>query len=149
MPHRSKASHRRGQTSMTRILLAIFIIVGSLLIIPMSRISAQGVLDPACDVTNGQEKSSLCPDPKKPEEVGNNSLFGPNGIATRLITLFSAVIGIAGVIAITIGGFQYVISSGDQNNINNAKNTILYAVIGLAVAAVAQLLVRFVLYNVK
>ncbi len=114
--------------------------------------AAAEVLDPACDITttdeNGKQiKSPLCPDEN--ETIDDNSLFGPGGIATRLVNLFSYIIAIAGVIVIIIGGFKYVISSGDQQNINNAKNTILYAVIGLAIAAVAQLFVRFVLYNIK
>ncbi|MDZ7744458.1 MAG: pilin [Candidatus Saccharibacteria bacterium] len=66
-------------------------------------------------------------------------------VVATAISLFSLVVGIAAVIMLIIGGFKYIISSGDSNNINSAKNTILYAIIGLVIAALAQVLVRFVL----
>jgi hypothetical protein len=46
---------------------------------------------------------------------------------------------------IIIGGLKYITSSGDSNNITSAKNTILYAIIGLVVVALAQFIVKFVL----
>jgi hypothetical protein len=46
---------------------------------------------------------------------------------------------------IIVGGFQYVMASGDPGNITNAKNTILYAIIGLLVAVLAQGIISFVL----
>lgn len=61
------------------------------------------------------------------------------------ISVLSFVVGIAAVIMVIIGGFKYVISNGDSNSINSAKNTILYAIIGLVVAGLAQVLVRYVL----
>jgi hypothetical protein len=46
---------------------------------------------------------------------------------------------------IIIGGLKYVTSAGDSNSITSAKNTILYAIIGIIIAASAQFLVQFVL----
>ncbi len=46
---------------------------------------------------------------------------------------------------IIIGGFKYVTSTGDSASISSAKNTILYALVGLAVVSLAQVLVHFVL----
>jgi hypothetical protein len=43
------------------------------------------------------------------------------------------------------GGFKYITSGGDSGNVTAAKNTIMYALIGLVVVALAQLIVRFVL----
>jgi hypothetical protein len=62
-------------------------------------------------------------------------------IAQTIVYITAAV----SVIMIIIGGFRYVISSGDSNAMSGAKNTILYAVIGLVVALSAQLIVSFVL----
>ena len=45
---------------------------------------------------------------------------------------------------IIIGGFRYVTSQGDQTQMQSAKNTILYAVIGLIVAIAAYAIVSFV-----
>jgi hypothetical protein len=68
-----------------------------------------------------------------------------NRFLKRLINIFSAIIGIVAVIMIIFGGFRYITSGGNDNSVTSAKNTILYAVIGLIIVALAQLLVRFVL----
>jgi hypothetical protein len=58
------------------------------------------------------------------------------------------VVGVVSVIMIIIGGFKYIISSGDSANVTSAKNTILYAIIGLVVVLLAQIIVRFVIARV-
>lgn len=68
-----------------------------------------------------------------------------NTIITTVINLFSLVVGVVAVIMIIIGGLKYITSGGDSGNITGAKNTILYAVIGLVVVALAQFIVKFVL----
>ncbi len=76
---------------------------------------------------------------------------GPNvqEIIRLVINILSWVVGIAAVIMIIIGGLRYVLSGGDSTGVNNAKNTILYALIGLVIVAMAQILVRFVLERVS
>lgn len=61
------------------------------------------------------------------------------------LNVFSAIIGVVAVVMMMIGGIKYVTSQGDATQTNNAKNTILYAAIGLVVAAIAQIFVQFVL----
>lgn len=68
-----------------------------------------------------------------------------NKIITQAINIFSVVVGIIAVIMIIVGGFKYITSGGDSGNISSAKNTIIYAVIGLVIVALAQFLVQFVL----
>ena len=63
----------------------------------------------------------------------------------KILNVLSAVIGIAAVIMILIGGFRYVTSGGKQENVVGAKNTVLYAVVGLIIVALAQAIVHFVL----
>ncbi|HVS78845.1 MAG TPA: pilin [Candidatus Saccharimonadales bacterium] len=67
-------------------------------------------------------------------------------IAT-VINLLSIFVGIVAVIMIVIAGFRYVTSGGKQDSVSGAKNTILYAVIGLIIVALAQIIVQFVLNN--
>lgn len=69
-------------------------------------------------------------------------------IVTLIVNLFSIVVGIVAVIMIVVGGFKYITSGGDSGNITSAKNTIVYAVIGLVIVALAQFLVKFVLNKV-
>lgn len=74
---------------------------------------------------------------------------GVSKLIKQGINLLSMIIGVAAVVMIMIGGFKYITSNGDSNSISSAKNTILYAVIGLVIVAVAQLIVVFVLKNVN
>ncbi len=68
-----------------------------------------------------------------------------NDIIRLVINIFSLIVGVISVIMIIIGGLKYITSGGDSSNVSGAKNTILYAVIGLIVVALAQVIVRFVL----
>lgn len=68
-----------------------------------------------------------------------------NRIITTVINIFSIVVGVVAVIMIIVGGLKYITSGGDSGNVTGAKNTILYAVIGLVVVALAQIIVKFVL----
>lgn len=70
-------------------------------------------------------------------------------IIKRVISLLSIVVGAVSVIMIIIGGLRYVLSNGDSNSTKGAKDTILYALVGLVVVLFAQVIVRFVLTNVK
>lgn len=61
-----------------------------------------------------------------------------------VINVLLFLIGAVSVIMIIIGGIRYVLSNGDSTQITGAKNTILYAVIGLVVALLAYAIVNFV-----
>lgn len=71
-----------------------------------------------------------------------------NNLLTDVIDIFSIVVGVVAVIMIIIGGLRYITSGGDSGNITGAKNTILYAIIGLVIVAMAQFIVRFVIARV-
>ncbi len=64
------------------------------------------------------------------------------------IDLISIVVGIIAVLMIIIGGIRFVVSNGDSNKVTTAKNTIVYALIGLILVALSQVIVKFVLSNV-
>ncbi len=76
------------------------------------------------------------------DEEGN-CLFGDGCIVSRVIETLLFILGAAAVIMLIVGGIRYVVSSGDQNAVTGAKNTILYAIIGLVVAFLAFAIVRF------
>lgn len=83
-----------------------------------------------------------------------NGTGGCNGgpsltaLVRNIITIFSFIIGVVAVIMMMVGGFKYITSGGDSGNITSAKNTIVYAVIGLVVVAFSQSIVHFVLTSV-
>ncbi|MGH7237632.1 MAG: pilin [Candidatus Saccharimonadales bacterium] len=68
-----------------------------------------------------------------------------SGAITRLFNLLFAAIGVISVLFIVIGGFRYIVSAGDPQDAASAKNTILYAVIGLIIAMSAYAIVNFVI----
>ncbi len=75
----------------------------------------------------------------------NSPLIGKNSVIYRVTQLVIIATGIVSVVMIIIGGFRYVVSGGDSNGVSGAKNTILYAVIGLVVVLFAQIIVTFVI----
>ena len=75
---------------------------------------------------------------------GSGTSAEPEDIIKLIVNALLYVIGAVSVIMIIIGGFRYVISQGDSASVTSAKNTILYAVIGLAVAIFAWAIVNFV-----
>lgn len=89
----------------------------------------------ACSGTQLNDATAECPD------TGGQV----NGLLRTAINIFSVVIGFIAVIMIIISGLRYVTSAGDSNAVNGAKNTLLYAVIGLIIVVLSQVIVRFVL----
>jgi hypothetical protein len=79
------------------------------------------------------------------QDTVNNKV---NHIITLVINIFSVIVGIVAVIMIIVGGFKYITSGGESGKIGGAKNTIIYAIIGLIIVALAQFIVHFVLGNV-
>lgn len=72
---------------------------------------------------------------------------GLNAIAQQITKWFSIIVGAVSIIMIIYGGFRYITSGGDSGKVGSAKNTIIYAIIGLIIVALAQLIVNLVLGN--
>ena len=68
-------------------------------------------------------------------------------IVTTIVNIFSIIVGIVAVVMIIYGGFKYITSGGDSGKITSAKSTVVYALIGLVIAALAQTLAKYVLAN--
>ncbi len=66
-------------------------------------------------------------------------------LAKNIVNIFSIVVGAVAVIMIIYGGFRYITSGGDSNRVGSAKNTLIYAIVGLIIVALAQIIVHFVL----
>jgi cytochrome bd-type quinol oxidase subunit 2 len=70
-----------------------------------------------------------------------------NTLLKKIINIFSVVVGVIAVIMIIVGGLKYITSGGESSNVSGAKNTIIYAIVGLVIVALAQFIVHFVLAN--
>ncbi len=68
-----------------------------------------------------------------------------DNLVNDVVNVLTAVIGVISVIMIMIAGFKYITSGGDANKVSSAKDTILYAVIGIVVVVFAQVIVKFVI----
>lgn len=66
-------------------------------------------------------------------------------LLNTVINIFSLIVGVIAVIMIIVGGLRYITSGGDSGKVSAAKTTIIYALIGLVIVALAQLIVHFVL----
>lgn len=95
-----------------------------------ANLTASGISDPAANC---------------PVDTSGASGQRVDAIIELVINIFSLIVGVVSVIMIIIGGLKYITSGGDSGNITGAKNTILYAIIGLVVVALAQVVVKFVL----
>ncbi len=78
------------------------------------------------------------------DSAGNTAAERIDEIVSQIINILSLAVGVVAVVMIIVGGFKYITSGGDSGNVTGAKNTILYAVVGLIVVALAQVIVRFV-----
>jgi len=72
-------------------------------------------------------------------------LFGDGSVFRRITDILLFLVGAVAVIMLIVGGIRYIVSGGDQSQVTAAKNTILYAIIGIIVALLAYALVQFVL----
>ena len=64
---------------------------------------------------------------------------------SQVVNILSIVVGVTAVLIIIIQGLRLVLSEGKSENVNSARSGIIYAVVGLVVAALAQVLVWTIL----
>ena len=89
--------------------------------------------------------------PKQVLEANGCNGASESGLPDSIKIIIYSVISIAGLVAviyIVMGGFQYMTSAGDSAKTQKAKQTILYACIGLFVCIFAFIIVNFVINNI-
>lgn len=119
-------------------LISLFALLGVLMVVP-SYVHAS----PASEIQGGVNAVG-----------GNETTKDANGkvvpvtLGSRIQTIVNVmlyVLGAIAVIMIVIGGIRYTTSNGESSSITSAKNTILYAVVGLIIAIMAYAIVNFVI----
>jgi hypothetical protein len=103
-------------------------------------VQAVNVLEPGC---SAGVNTKYCQDVNEGKD--SDRILGPDGIVTKISQTVIYLTGAISVIMIVIGGLKYVLSAGDSAGVQSAKNTILYAIVGLVVTLFAQSIVSFVL----
>jgi len=118
-------------------LVAVPALVLSFALVAPTAVHAQDCTDvTAGGIGNGADCA-------KPTNAATN-LFGDGSIFNTVTNILLFLIGAISVVMLIIGGIRYVVSGGDQGAVTSAKNTILYAIIGIIVAFLAFAAVRFV-----
>lgn len=113
-------------------LVATFAVAGVLAPVGVSSVQAQ--------IQGGVNEAN-------PNGPGGESvtLFGEGSIFTNIINALLFIIGALSVVMLIYGGIRYTTSGGNSNSVTAAKNTIIYAIIGLIVAFLAFAVVNWVL----
>lgn len=125
-----------------KMLIAAVIAVASMCLAALSPIPVNAAVTcPDGTIHANTQKNNLA----ECNVTGGNTLMST---VQKVINVILSVMGIIAVVMIIIGGIQYTTSSGDPQKATRAKNTILYAIIGLVVALLAFAIVNFVLASV-
>lgn len=115
------------------IAIGALVFVAGVALVPQTAY-ANDPINPAESIKDGVNKA------------GGNSAGG-NALSRGLRTVINVllfIIGAIAVIMVVIGGLRYTLSAGDASAVSAAKNTILYAIVGLVVAILAYAIVNFV-----
>lgn len=70
-----------------------------------------------------------------------------NNLFAVVVNILSIIVGVLSLIVIMVSAMKYLLSGGNESKVANAKGTLIYALVGLAIAGLAQLLIHFVLYQ--
>lgn len=116
------------------------VLMSGLLIAPAFAVINGGVASAAAkdEICKGINNGAAC------NTTGDNNL---GAWIKSIVNVILYIIGAIAVVMIVIGGLRYVLSGGDSSQTKSAKDTILYAVIGLVVAVLAYSIVNFVVFN--
>lgn len=125
----------KKSTKRTVMALALLAGVAALAVVAVQPVQAIEVWG-AC---SGNTTNAVC------NAGGADTLFGTNSIWTRIINTILFVAGAIAVLMVIIGGIKYIVSAGDQSGVTSAKNTILYALVGLGIVVVSYAIVNFVI----
>ena len=138
---------------MRKVLLNISTIL-VLLLSPLAATGAVYAVDIFSTCSNGAANSANCADCKtkasatdvckdiNAQPADSNPVLGIIKIVIDIITF---IIGAAAVIIIIVSALRMITANGDPKAFSEARSGILYALVGIAVAAVAQFIVLFVI----
>lgn len=93
--------------------------------------------DPLTSISDGALEA------KTADQAG--SLFGTDGIFKKIVDTALFLVGAISVVMLIYGGIRYTVSGGDSTAVGNAKNTILYAIVGVVISLLAYSIVNFVI----
>jgi len=117
-----------------KIIITLGIIFGMSLLFTPKQALAIDVYDDVCSGSNAD--TALCVNKDKDELAPMIKI-----IVNNLLYILGAV----SVLVIIFSGISYTLSAGDANQVSKAKNTLMYAIVGLIVAILSYGIVNFVI----
>lgn len=131
---------------MKRLIITLALLLSPLAALSPAIVHAQ-TTDVFEDICRTNPEAEVCRDKRASDDdtPTNNAAFGPNGLLTRAAQIVTLIVGIASVVMVMIGGVKYAISGGDPAKTSTAKSAVIYAMVGLFIALMAQSIIIFVL----
>lgn len=126
--------------SMKKIGIPVAVLMGILMILALflpHQANALSAQEQVCAGLGAVDGGSGCADPAGESSLGDT--------VKNVINILSLVVGMVAIIMVIVGGLKYVTSQGDSSGVASAKNTIIYAVVGIIIVTLAQVMVRFVI----
>lgn len=124
------------------VAIAMVVSFGAVALAPASVLAANSISDNLCTGAGTVTREGNAPCTSGTQDGGRAQIAK---IASTVVNFISLIVGVIAVIMIIVGGFRYITSGGDSGNVSGAKNTLIYAIVGLIIVALAQFIVRFVL----
>ncbi len=100
---------------------------------------------PMLFAATGQVKDKACLGGGSSCDTGLPKIAANQSSFNTLLAIFFSTLGAMAVLFVIIGAFKYVQSQGDPQETTKARNTIIYALVGLVVAVLSAAIVGLVL----
>lgn len=126
-------------------VLAAPVIAFSALVVPLAVPAFADCNDPSAAANQTVTNGAACAAPTG----ASGTLFGDGSIFTKIVNVLLFIIGAVAVIMLIVGGIRYTVSGGKSDEVTAAKNTILYAIVGIVVAFLAYAVVNWVLTSLS
>lgn len=89
---------------------------------------------------------SVCPNAQAGQSSKTNPIIDVLKVAIEVI---SFIVGAAAIITLVVSGIRFMVGGGDSSAVAGARTGVIYALVGIVVVALAQLIVVFVLDRIK
>jgi len=115
-----------------------------------------GYRGPYAEVCDDKPSATVCQDQEKLSTDTNTSpIYGPNGVLPRVANILAIFAGIIAVVMIMWGGLTFITSQGETKRPDGrpgkvvvARNTIIYASVGLVIVLLARVIIEFILRTI-
>ena len=125
----------------SRLIIALALVLGvSAPVLAINTVTYADAKSSVCDGIAATGSTTTC------DSSGSASAESAvQALVKNIINIFSWVAGVVSVIMVMLGGFWYITSNGDAAKATKGRTTITYALVGLVIVALSQVIVRFVI----